>query len=97
MDGTQPSIPGACAISASAFQVIEEEANKGSIEVFDPDLRGSGIMRPSGVAIEWLTFRVSIAPGILMPQSLGEPNCVCAPAGSLTGRIMKSTANDEGA
>jgi hypothetical protein len=40
VDGTQPGIPGACAIFASAFQVIEEEANKGSIEVFDPDLGG---------------------------------------------------------
>jgi hypothetical protein len=40
VDGTQPGIPGACAISASAFQVIEEEANKGSIGVFDPDLGG---------------------------------------------------------
>jgi hypothetical protein len=40
VDGTQPGIPGACAIFASAFQVIEEGANKGSIEVFDPDLVG---------------------------------------------------------
>src|SRR5437764_2797973 len=40
MDGSQPGIPGASAIFASAFQVIEEEADKGSIEVFDPELRG---------------------------------------------------------
>src|SRR5216683_1183144 len=51
-------------------------------------------MRPSGPSIEQLTFRASIAPGILMPHRWVNP-IARAPAGWLAGRIMKSTANNE--
>ena len=40
MEGSQTGIPRASAVLASAFQVIEEDANKGSIEVFDAELGG---------------------------------------------------------
>ena len=51
-------------------------------------------MRPSGPSIERLTFRASIAPGILMPHSLSNP-IERAPARWLAGRIMKITINNE--
>jgi hypothetical protein len=38
VDGCQPDIPRASAVLTSAFQVIEECANEGSIKVFDPEL-----------------------------------------------------------
>jgi hypothetical protein len=38
VDGSQPGIPGARAVFTSALQVIEEETDKGSIKVFDPEL-----------------------------------------------------------
>jgi hypothetical protein len=38
VDRTQPDIPGASAVFASALQVIEEKTNEGSIEVFDAKL-----------------------------------------------------------
>jgi hypothetical protein len=41
VDGCQPDIPRASAVLTSAFQVIEECANEGSIKVFDPELAGA--------------------------------------------------------
>jgi len=41
VDGSQANIPRASAVFASAFQVIEEETNEGSIEVFDAELGGA--------------------------------------------------------
>jgi hypothetical protein len=41
VDGCQADIPRARAVFASAFQVIEEETDEGSIEVFDPELAGA--------------------------------------------------------
>jgi hypothetical protein len=41
VDGPQPGIPGASAVLASAFQVIEEEPHEGRIEVFDLELGGT--------------------------------------------------------
>jgi hypothetical protein len=40
VDGSQPGVPRASTVFASAFQVIEEETNERCIEVFDPDLGG---------------------------------------------------------
>lgn len=41
VDGSQPNIPRARAVFAGAFQVIEEETNEGSIEVFDAEMGGT--------------------------------------------------------
>jgi hypothetical protein len=41
VDGSQPNVPRASAVFASTFQVIEEETNEGSIEVFDAELGGA--------------------------------------------------------
>jgi hypothetical protein len=41
VDGCQAGVPRARAVLAGAFQVIEEEADEGSIEVFDPELVGA--------------------------------------------------------
>jgi hypothetical protein len=41
MDGCQARVPRTRAILADAFQVIEEEADEGSIEVFDLELAGA--------------------------------------------------------
>jgi hypothetical protein len=41
VDGSQPNIPRASAVFASAFQVIEEETHEGSIAVFDAELGGA--------------------------------------------------------
>jgi hypothetical protein len=38
VDGSQPNIPRASAVFSGALQVIEEETNEGSIEVFDAEL-----------------------------------------------------------
>jgi hypothetical protein len=38
VDGSQPNVSRASAVLASAFQVIEEKTNEGSIEVFDAKL-----------------------------------------------------------
>ena len=38
VDGSQPNVPSASAVFATAFQVIKEEPNEGSIEVFDAEL-----------------------------------------------------------
>ena len=38
MDGSQSDISGTSAIFASAFQVIEKEANEGRVEILDPEL-----------------------------------------------------------
>ena len=40
VDGSQPGVPRASTVFASAFQVIEEEANERCIEVLNPDLKG---------------------------------------------------------
>jgi hypothetical protein len=40
VDGSQPDVPRASTVFASAFQVIEEETNERCIEVFDPNLGG---------------------------------------------------------
>jgi hypothetical protein len=39
VDGSQPNVPRASAVFASALEVIEKETNEGSIEVFDAKLR----------------------------------------------------------
>jgi hypothetical protein len=41
VDGSQPNIPRARAVFASTFQVIEEETNEGSIEVFEAEMGGA--------------------------------------------------------
>jgi hypothetical protein len=41
VDGSQPNIPRARAVFAGAFQVIEEETNEGSIEVFEAEMGGA--------------------------------------------------------
>jgi hypothetical protein len=41
VDSSQPDVPCASAVFASAFQVIEEEANEWRVEVFDPELGGA--------------------------------------------------------
>ena len=38
MDGSQSDISGTSAVFASAFQVIEKEANEGRVEILDPEL-----------------------------------------------------------
>ncbi|HET7438667.1 MAG TPA: hypothetical protein VFJ56_04160 [Nitrospira sp.] len=40
MDSSQAGVSGASAVFASALEVIEEQANEGRIEVFDPELAG---------------------------------------------------------
>src|SRR5215471_4603490 len=38
VDGSQSDISGTSAVFASAFQVIEKEANEGRVEILDPEL-----------------------------------------------------------
>ena len=40
MDGPQAGIPRANAVFPNAFQVLEEKANKGRVEIFDQELGG---------------------------------------------------------
>ena len=77
VDGSQPNIPRASAVFASAFQVIEEETNEGSIEVFDAELGGAFVepflgelqKQAKGIAISRYGMRARLP---LTKQTIGE-------------------------
>jgi hypothetical protein len=77
VDGSQPNIPRASAVFASAFQVIEEETDEGSIEVFDAELGGAFVepflgelqKQTKGIAISCYRMRACLP---LTKQTIGE-------------------------
>src|SRR6266576_2928580 len=100
MDGSQPGIPGASAIFASAFQVIEEEADKGSIEVFDPELRGHfaksffGKLQKQAEAIA--ISRYCMRAGLQLTKqakSGGNHGCISRSSRSVANRRSSGTAS----
>jgi hypothetical protein len=40
VDGSQPDVPSTSAVVAGAFQVVEEKANEGCVEILDSELGG---------------------------------------------------------
>ena len=77
MDSSQPNVPRASAVFASAFQVIEEEPNEGCIEVFDAELGWAFVelflgelqKQAKGVAISRYGMRARLP---LAKQTIGE-------------------------
>jgi len=77
VDGSQPNIPRASAVFASAFQVIEEETDEGSIKVFDAELGGASVepffgklqKQTKGIAISCYRMRACLP---LTKQTIGE-------------------------
>jgi len=77
VDGSQPNNPRASAVFASAFQVIEEETNEGSIEVFEAEMGGAFVepflgelqKQTKGIAISCYRMRACLP---LTKQTIGE-------------------------
>jgi hypothetical protein len=77
VDGSQPNIPRASAVFTSAFQVIEEETDEGSIKVFDAELGGAFVepflgelqKQTKGIAISCYRMRACLP---LTKQTIGE-------------------------
>ena len=77
VDGSQPNVPSASAVLATAFQVIEEEPDEGSIEVFDAEL-GWTLVEPFWGELQKQAKGIAIARyrrGTRLPltkQAIGE-------------------------
>jgi hypothetical protein len=103
VDSSEARIPGASAVFADTFQVVEEKANKGGIEILDAELGGHfaesffGKMQEQAEAVAISRYRMwtrlPLAKQAISKEGLKKGGKVSGNHGRTSGWISRSVAS----